>query len=174
MARKVSAEESERREAHIDQADASIANELMLLGVHVESVWDLPRDKTVPSAAFDLMFRALEQTPRHPRVIRLGLANALANRAASDHLEHVLDLLRRENDVLVRDALAGAASEMASPDQADRLLEACRDKSLGDCRVMFVPRLARFRRRGIREALQGLANDPILKDAIARHVRADD
>ena len=166
MGRKYSRENMERREARHAQAEAPCLDELRRIGMDVESVWDIPRDETIPPASFDLIIRALEHTPRHPQVMRLGLANALANRSASDQLDRVLALLARENDELVRDALAGAAS----PHQAARLLEACADVSLGACRAMFVPRLVRFRRDYIRQALHDLAKDPALKHEIAKRL----
>ena len=170
MGRKYSRENMERREARLAEAEAPLLDEFRRIGIDVESVWDIPRDETIPPASFDLIIRALEHTPRHPQVMRLGLANALANRSASDQLDRVLALLARENDGLVRDALAGAASEMASPHQAARLLEACADESLGACRAMFVPRLVRFRRDYIRQALHDLAKDPALKHEIAKRL----
>src|SRR5262249_24232561 len=151
----------DRRDAILAQAEAPLVEAISRTGLQVESVWDIPRDSTVPEATFELLLASLTPARAYPQVIRLGHANALGNRKPNRHLPDTLTLTRDERGPLVRDALAGAVSEMAESKDLELLLGAAGDQRIGDSRVMFIRRLAGSRRQGIRKSLAELRSDPV-------------
>jgi hypothetical protein len=94
--------------------------------------------------------------------VAADLADACAIPQAVAYWDVLERLYHLEEDENVRDRLANTLSEVATPDQFDRLTSLVGDQSLGESRIFLLAAVKRLGgKRGL-DVLQSLLDDPEL------------
>lgn len=150
-----------QRQAALRVAQEPLLSDLRHVGINVDSVWLLYKQRPYPSA-IPVLLEHLERP--YLREIRDGIARALAVPEASWAWASLQMLLYREpaGPRHVKFALALAVVGAAPKGSLERLLELIRDSSLGQSRLAFVSPLMRSKNPRAIQTLEQLRNDPDL------------
>jgi len=160
------------RSVRLRAEEASILTDLRVIGLNVESVWDLVNTSTQYTEAIPILLKHL-LLPYSDRT-KEGIARALAVPGARYAWPLLVAEYRKapighENGIRLgaKTGLAAALSATATDDEIEELADLAKDRSQGDSRLLLLRLLRRSKTPIARQALEELKSDPALAKEIA-------
>jgi hypothetical protein len=165
--------EAERRqlERQLRDAEAPLLRDLADVGVDVDSAWDLVNTSTPYPDALPVLLDHLGRD--YPDRVREGMARALAVRGdAAFAWATLLRLYRQEPaGTDAKDGLAVALAAVAAGSELNELTELAADARHGESRILLISGISRLRSTEAREALDRLADDPVVGTEVRRRLK---
>lgn len=155
-----------QRELELKAAEKPLLQSLHVVGVRVESVWDLVNSRASYLSALPVLIDHLAKP--YPTPIREGIARALATPEASFGWRALVDLFRSEIEQRVKDGLAVALSATVKDDTVDELIALAQDDTHGPSRLLLLNGLKRSGTQQARRALLSFTSDPVLSQEARR------
>lgn len=150
----------QRQVAEWRRAEAPLLADLMSVGHHVKSVWDLVNTATPYPAALPVLLEHLKRS--YPISVREGIARALAVPDAKSGWDALLQLFRIEKDERVKNGMAVALAAVADDSNIGEVIELVRDPQHGSSRVLLLEPIAHSREPEAQAAFVLFAADPFL------------
>lgn len=161
--------EREKQWAAQEEADyreeAPIRADLLQVGCHVSSVWDLVNSSEAYPEAIPVLAKHLQQP--HADGIREGIARALTCPEGRIAWQTLIEQFLREEDsttVGVKWALANAISVLVDQENFDDVVPLVLDNKHGKNRKVIVEALKRIDHARVELALRDLTDDPDITD----------
>jgi hypothetical protein len=155
------------RKVQLKVAQAPLLADLAVLGIEVQSVWDLVNTSSPYHDAIPLLLEHLRRP--YPNVIREGIARALAVPATRKIGWSVLvDEFRKTEatNEQVKDGLAVALAGASDDSVIQELIGLAKDKRNGCSRILLLAGIRRSKRLEAKQAIDELAEDPDLAKEI--------
>ena len=158
------------RKARLRTAERPVVDDLRLVGVDVESVWDLYKVTDSRPRAIPVLLKHI--TMDYPDDVLEGIGQGLDDRSARPWWGHLRGILLDTQREVIRDRLACALATCATTEHYDDLRAFVHNHALGQSRIYFLRPINRIGNRISpgqgRTAIQALADDPVLgKEATA-------
>jgi hypothetical protein len=162
--------EAEARAQRNRAAERAIVDELRLIGIDVESVWDLYKVADSRPRAIPVLLKHI--TMDYPDGVLMGIGQGLDDKSARAWWSELRAIVLGPQRAVVRDRVACALATCAARENYDDLVAFAHNAALGESRIYFLRPINRIGNRISpgqgRAAIQTVVDDSVLgKEATA-------